>query len=248
MAAGTRPGLLGAIRIDLLLLHETWMEFLFPRQRDARDTVLGKWTPETPPQQVAYYLWGLVGLFAVTVTYPLLLAGYFIRYQTRKVGAAGLRLGFLGVILLFALVWGGLTGLVAVQSASFQEGAVVALALASAVAVVSAALSYLCWRVDGRPVTVLLAYPFAVTAIFLPPVVAALFWERLDGLIVFSDNVASWVTDQGDGPFGVVDWLESEFDRQDEDHVIIWFVASFPVGWVLGLLVTLADIVRPRSE
>lgn len=247
MAAGTRPGLLGAIRIDLLLLHETWMGVLFPRQRNTRDTVLGRWTPETPLQQVAYYLWALVGLLAVTGAYPLLLVGYFIRYQTRRVGAAAIQLGILGVVVLFALVWGGLTGVVAVQSASFQEDAVVALALASGVAVVSAALSYLCWQIDGRPVTILLAYLFAVTAIFLPPVVAALFWAQLEGLIQFSESIASWVTDQGDGPFGVVGWLESEFDRQDEDHVIIWFVASFPVGWVLGLLVTLADIVRPRS-
>jgi drug/metabolite transporter (DMT)-like permease len=248
MAAGTQPGLLGAIRIDLRLLHETWMAFLFPRQRNARDTVLGRWQPDTLGQQVPYYLWAVVGILVVAVVYPLLLAGYFVRYQTRTVGAAGVRLGLVGVVVLVALVWGGLTALVAVQSGSFQEGAVTALALASGVAVVSAALSYLAWRVDGRPTTILLAYPFAVTAIFLPPVVAALFWERLDGLIQFSDDIAYWVTNEGPDPLGIVTWLEENFERQDEDHVLIWFAASFPVGWTLGLLVTLADLIRPRSE
>jgi hypothetical protein len=248
MAAETQPGLLGAIRIDLQVLHETWMEFLFPRQRNAQHTVLGKWQPETTGQQVRYYLWALVGVPLVAAIYPLLLAGYFVRFQTGKIGAAGLRLGFVGVVVLVALVWGGLTALVAVQSAAFQEGAVLALALASGVAVVSAALSVLCWRVDGRATTILLAYPFAVTAIFLPPVVAALFWEPLDGVIQFSDDIAYWVTNEGPDPFGVVDYLERNFERQEEDHIIIWFVASFPVGWVLGLLVTLADLVRPRSE
>lgn len=247
MATGTRPGLLGALRIDLQVLHETWMESVFPRQRDARQTALGKWRPETSTQQVVYYLWALAGLPVVVAVYPLLLAGYFLRYQTRKLGAAALRLGLLGVVVLLALVWGGLTVLVTLQPDAFQEGATVALALASGVAVVSAALSYLCWRVDGRPTTILLAYPFAVTAIFLPPVVAALFWEQLDGLIQFSDDIAYWVTNKGPDPLGVIDWLEQNFQRQDEDHLIIWFVASFPVGWVLGLLVTLADIVRPRS-
>jgi hypothetical protein len=148
MAAGTQPGLLGAIGIDLRVLHETWMELLFPRQRDVSDTAFEKWRPETPGQTVAYYLWALAGLFAVTVGYPLLLAGYFVRYQTRKVGAAGARLGFLGIVVLFALVWGGLTATVAVRSSAFQEGAVVALAAASGVSVVSAALSFLCWRVQ----------------------------------------------------------------------------------------------------
>jgi len=248
MAAGTQPGLLGAIRIDLRILHETWMEFFFPRQRNARDTVLGKWKPETAGQRVAYYLWALAGIVVVAVGYPLLLAGYFVRYQTRQVSGAAVRLGLLGVVVLFTLVWGALTALVAVQSGAFDEGAVTALALASGVAVVSAALSYLCWQVDGRPTTVLLAYPFAVTAIFLPPVVAALFWPPLSGLIAWSDGIASWVTNEGPDPFGVVTWLEENFERQDEDHVIIWFVASFPVGWALGLLVTLADLVRPRSD
>jgi hypothetical protein len=247
MAVGTEPGLLGAVRIDLRVLHETWMESLFPRQREAQHTVLGKWHPETVAQQVTYYLWALAGVPVVAAVYPLLLAGYSVRYQTRKVGAAGRRLGLLGVVVLFGLLWGGLTAVVAVQSGAFQQGAVTALALASGVAVVSAALSYLAWRVDGRPTTILLAYPFAVTAIFLPPLVAALFWEPLDGLIQFSDDVAYWVTNEGPDPLGVVDYLERNFERQDEDHVVIWFAASFPVGWTLGLLVALADLIRPRS-
>ena len=247
MAHSARPGLLGAVAIDLRVLHETWMEVVFPRQRDTRGP-LGRWTPETPLQRVAYYLWALVGAPLVAAVYPLLLAGYAVRYQARRVGAAGLRLGLAGVVFLFALAWGGLTAVVVLQSGAFEEGAVTALALASGVAVVSAALSYLCWRVEGRTTTVLLAYPFAVTAIFLPPVVAALFWPPLEGLIEWSDDVAFWVTNEGPDPLGVVSWLEATFDRQDEDHVLIWFVASFPVGWALGLLVTLADLVRPRPE
>jgi len=56
MAAGTRPGLLGAIQIDLRVLHETWMGLLFPRQREAQPGVVGGWRPQTAAQWVAYRL------------------------------------------------------------------------------------------------------------------------------------------------------------------------------------------------
>lgn len=248
MAQRSSPGVLGAIRIDLRLLHATWMELLFPRQRGAGHSVLGKYRPESPPKLLAYYLWSFLGLIAVTVIYPFLLTGYFVRYQARTASDTAKRLGFVGVLVFFAVLWGGLTALVAIQSGAFEEGAVRALALASVVAVTSAALSFFFWKIDGRPTTILLAYPFAVTAVFLPPVVAALFWEPLSGLIEWSDDIAYWVTNEGPDPLGVVSWLEANFERQDEDHVIIWFAASFPVGWALGLLVTLADVVRPREE
>ena len=248
MSTGHNPGLLGAIAIDLRVLHETWMELVFPRQRESAHKVLGKWKPQTPGKLLAYYLWAGLGLVVVALLYPLLLTGYFVRFQTRTVSDTAKRAGFVAVILFFALLWGTLTAVVAVQSGAFEDGAVTALALASGVAVVSAALSFLFWKLDGRPVTVLLAYPFAVTAVFLPPVVAALFWEPLSGLIEWSDDIAYWVTNEGPDPLGVVSWLEENFDRQDEDHVIIWFVVSFPVGWALGILVTLADIVRPQRN
>lgn len=247
MATGQNPGLLGAIAIDLQVLHETWIGVAFPRRREEH-RVLGKWKPQTPGKLLAYYLWAALGVAVVILLYPLLLTGYFVRFQTRTASDTAKRVGFVGVVLFFALLWGALTAVVALQSGAFEDGAVTALALASGVAVVSAALSFLFWKLDGRPVTVLLAYPFAVTAVFLPPVVAALFWEPLSGLIQWSDDIAYWVTNEGPDPLGVVSWLEENFDRQDEDHVIIWFVASFPVGWVLGVLVTLADMVRPQRE
>ena len=37
--------IIGGVKIDLRRLHETWMELVYPRQRGAGDTVLGRWTP-----------------------------------------------------------------------------------------------------------------------------------------------------------------------------------------------------------
>lgn len=248
MAAGTEQGLTEALKYDLRIMHETWMEFIFPRQRGAENTVLGKWEPQETGEVIAYRLWWSIGVPVISIVYPLVLMGYFVRYQARKINVTAARLGFFGVILVFTLLWGGLTALVYYELQwAFEDGAVAALTAASAVAVVSSALSYTFWRLGGRFTTVFFAYPFAMTAIFLPPVVAALFWEPLaDVILEPSENMATWMFQTG--PDEITDPLGERFDRQAYHHVIIWFGISVPVGWVLGILVALADLVRPKSE
>jgi hypothetical protein len=248
MAAGTEQGLVEAVRFDLRRMHETWMEFVYPRQRGAEDTVLGKWRPDGGLSMVLYRLWSVLGTPVVAVVYPLVLFGYFVRFQTRRLNVTAARLGFLGVVLLFVLVWGGLAALVAFPLAdAVTSGGVVAVAAASGVAVLSAALAFGCWVLDGRPVTVLLAYPFAMTALFLPPVVAALYSEAVAEVVLTrSDSLASWSLDQM--PALVETYLVENFERDGFAHVIIWFGVSVPVGWVLGFVVTLADLVRPTAD
>ena len=249
MAAGNEQGLADAIRYDVRVMHETWMEFLFPRQRGATDTILGKWQPEETGEVISYRLWSALGVPVISIVYPLVLLGYFFRYQTRKINVTAVRLGFFGVVLMFTVLWGGLAALVYLQFGSaFDEGGTVAIAAASGVAVLSSALSYGFWHLDGRPLTVLLAYPFAITALFLPPVVAALFSTALADIIVASDSLASWFVNEGPSLWGAIDYLERNFERQSYHHVIIWFVVSFPVGWILGTIVSLADLVRPTGE
>src|SRR6056297_2241000 len=102
------PGLLGAVRIDMLRLHETWMEVVFPRQLNPGH-VLGKWKPETAPQKASYYLWAVIGMLPVLLGYPLLLVGFGTRYYAAKLDGAATRLGILGAILLSVVVWGGLS-------------------------------------------------------------------------------------------------------------------------------------------
>jgi hypothetical protein len=248
MAAGTDEGLADAVRFDLRRMHETWMEFVYPRQRDAADTVLGKWKPNGGIQLYLYRLWSALGTPVVAIAYPLVLFGYFVRFQTRRLGLTAVRLGFVGVVLLFVLVWGGLSVLVAFPLAdAVSSGGVVAIVAASSVAVVSAALAFGFWWLDGRPVTVLFAYPFAMTAVFLPPVVAALYSEAVAGVVLTrSDSLASWSLDRM--PALVETYLVENFERDELAHVIIWFGVSVPVGWVLGTVVALADLVRPTAD
>jgi hypothetical protein len=248
MAARNEQGLADAIKYDVRVLHETWMEMLFPRQRNAENTVLGKWKPEETSAVISYKLWYGFGIPIISILYPLVLFGYFFRYQVRKLNVTAARLGFFGVVIVFALLWGGLTALVYFElQSALDEGAVVGIGAASAVAIVSSALSFGFSRLGGRGTTVFLAYPFAMTALFLPPVVAALFWDPLGSVIIEEgDDFFSWAFDTG--PEALTEPLGERFDRQAYHHAIIWFIVSFPVGWVLGFLVTLADLIRPKGE
>ena len=246
----TQEGLVGAIKIDLVRLHETWMEFIYPRQRGAENTVLGKWTPDGGAEAFFYRLWSAVGVPVVGLVYPLVLVGYFIRFKSRRVNVTAERLGLVGVLLLFVLLWGALSTLVRfVAPGSFVSGGVVAVLAASAVAVVAAGLSYGFWRLGGRVTTVLLAYPFAMTAIFLPPVVAALYSTALaDVVLSGTDSLAVWFVQEGPDLFGLTDYLVAKFDLEGVAYVLLWFAIAVPLGWLLGGVVTLADLVRPTPE
>jgi drug/metabolite transporter (DMT)-like permease len=157
--------------------------------------------------------------------------------------------GLLGVIALFVLVWGVLSAGAAFRfSASFTSGGVTAVVAASGVAVLAAALSYGCWVGGGRLVTVLLAYPFAMTAIFLPPVVAGLYATAIADVVYSnSDSVARWLLDSGPSLFGLKEYLVAEFERDGFAYVLMWFGIAVPLGWLLGSVVALADLVRPTS-
>jgi hypothetical protein len=250
MAAGTEQGVVDGIKIDLQRMHETWMEFVFPRQREADGTVLGKWKPQGGAEAYAYRLWSVLGVPVVALLYPLVLLGYFVRFQTRRLNVTAVRLGFVGVVGLFVVLWGALSLLAKFQfSGTLSAGGVTAIAAASGVAILSAALAYGTWSVGGRVTTVLLAYPFAMTAIFLPPVVAALFSNAVaDVVLTRSDSIARWFLFDAPSLFGVQEFLVENFEREGFAYVLMWFGVSVPVGWLLGLIVTLADLVRPTAE
>jgi hypothetical protein len=247
MAAGSRRSIVDEIKYDVRRMHETWMELVYPRQRGASDTVLGKWEPNTQLGMSLYRAWAALGAPIVALLYPFVLLGAFIRFQTRRIDTAAERMGLIGVLVLTAIVWGGLAASVRF-GLDLNEGAFVAVAAAAVVATASAGLALVFKRVGGRATTVLLAYPFAVTAIFLPPVVAALYSPTIaEYVIPGSDNLARWLLDNVLAIAGIDRWLIGNFDRQGWAYAIMWFCIAVPVGWILGGLVTLADLVRPAE-
>ncbi|MFC7098098.1 hypothetical protein [Halobaculum marinum] len=239
-------GFVGAVRIDVARLHATWMELAFPRQLDP-GRVVGKWYPETLPQKFTYYLWAIFGLPLVAIGYPLLLCGFAARFYATRVDSAATRLGVVGVVLLSVVAWGLLT--VAAWVRQFSTGGLIAVGAAGAVATVAAATAVGASRVGGRGTSVLIAYPAAVTAFLLPPVVAALYSPALaDVVFPNTTSLAVWILD---GPLaigGLNDLIRARFDLRGTAYVLMWVGISVPLGWLFGVLVALADVVRPKRE
>lgn len=242
-----RSGLLRAIAIDLRRLHHRWMALGFPEHRQETHPVLGDWYPSSPLRRIVYRLWTVPGWGIVILLYPFLLAGFITRFYVRRMDRFARRVGLLGLVVTSVLLWSALT--TAAYLRDFPVNGLLALLAAGGVATVSGVLSRLCTAWDGRPVSVLLAYPFGVTAVFLPPVVAALYSEALAAVVFArSDVLAIWLLDAVLATVGLDVVLRSTFDLVGIAYVGMWFGIAVPVGWVLGLTVTLAEVVRPTSS
>ncbi|QPV62333.1 hypothetical protein I7X12_16560 [Halosimplex litoreum] len=248
MSVGNRQGVVEAIRFDLNKFHETWMGLLYPRQRGAGDTVLGKWQPQTTRERVTYTAWAALGALVVAVLYPLALFGVVVRFHARKIDVSVEKLGAVGVLLLAVLVWGGLAALVEfrLDYSSQEANAIIA---ASVVAIVSAGLAVAFRAIGGRITTIVFAYPFGMTAIFLPPVVAALVSDDVAQFsIAYADQIAELVRQEVLGPVGLRSYVVEKFDMTEFAYVLIWIGISVPLGWLLGTTVALADFIRPKGE
>ncbi|MDZ7746144.1 MAG: hypothetical protein U5K28_06400 [Halobacteriales archaeon] len=250
MAAGKsreRDGILHGLKVDIVALHESWMQLVFPRQRGREHSVLGKWEPTTTGDKLKYQLWSLLGIPLVAVIYPFVLAGLAVRFHASRLDNSIARAGGAGILLLAILLWGGLTVAARYRFGATAEG-FYAVAAASVTAVVATLLALGFRRLDGRVVTVLFGYPFATTALFLPPVVAALysptiadavFPRSFDLAVYFLDNVA---------PPALAETLRASYDLEGVAYVIMWFGIAIPLGWLLGVVVTLANVVRPTES
>jgi MFS family permease len=248
MSTEQRDGIIDGIRLDVRRLHETWMELLFPRQRGAQHSVLGKWKPSTTGDTIKYRVWSAIGVPLVALLYPLMLFGVVVRFYSRRFDSLATRIGLGGTVLLMTVVWGALTAIVRFYGGFGQVG-FVAVLVASVTAVVSSALAFVFWAKGGRATTVLLAYPFGVTAILLPPVVAA-FYSDAVGAIVFSRSrqINIYLLNNLFEPLGLKQLLTDTFELQGLAFAAMWFAIAVPVGWLLGLLVTLANLTRPRED
>lgn len=234
------------VRVDLRYLHDAWMGSVFPRQRTGAHNVLGRWRPQTTFGKVRYWAWFVLGAPLVLLLYPFVLAGFAIRFYARGLGGTARRLGLIGVLATVAIAWGVLTTVAFLQ---LPTGGFLAVAAAAVVATVSAGLAFGFGRVGGRGTTVFLAYPFAMTALFLPPVVAALVTPSLEPYVLDpSYDFAVWLLQNPLAIGGVNEFLWANFELEGVAYAGMWLGIAFPVGWVLGMLVTLADLVRPKRR
>ncbi len=240
----SHAGIVDGIKVDVVRLHETWMELVFPRQRTAVHQVLGKWEPRTRGDQIKYRTWAALGIPIVAILYPLLLLGFATRFNARRFDSATTRLGIIGVVILTAILWGALTAIARIR---FNPDGFIAVGAASIVAVISAGLAVMFTRVGGRGTTVVFAYPFAMNAIFLPPVVATIYEPSLTNLLEQSEAIAIFLLDTIFDVYGLNDYFRDNYSLEGIGVILMWVGIATPFGWLLGLLVTLADVVRPRA-
>jgi len=241
---GTVLSLVADVQYDLRRLHGLWMALAFPQLRDSHP-VVSRWAPETTRERMTYRAWAVLGALGLFVGYPLAVFGLLIRFHVRRFDRTATRLGTVGTVLLATLVWGALTALARLR---FSTEGFLAVAAAGTVAVVSTVLALVFRRVGGRVTTVFVAYPFAVVAVFLPPVVAALYSPTLAG-VVFprSETLAIWLLDGILTYRGLNTLLRQRFELVGFAYVAMWGGLAVPTGWALGLLVTLANLVRPTT-
>lgn len=239
-------GIVGAVKVDVQRLYGAWMEIPFPRQRGRGHSVMGKWRPQTLPQKVGYRTWSLFGLLGLLLVYPLTVLGLATRFYASKLDSTATRFGIVGVTGVALLVWGALTALARVQ---LPYDAFLAVAAASVAAVVSTALAAGFSKVGGRISTVVLAYPFAMTALFLPPVVAALATPSLEPHVLEpSYDLAAWLLDNVLFVGGLNEFLRANYDLEGTAYALMWLGFSFPLGWFFGVSVGLANLVRPSRN
>ncbi|TYL38802.1 hypothetical protein CV102_09835 [Natronococcus pandeyae] len=238
-------GVVGAVRTDVQRLHGAWMELVFPRQRGRGHSVMGKWKPETLVQKIGYYCWSTLGALGLVLLYPLTVIGLATRYYASKLDSTRTRLGVAGVTAIALLGWGTLTVIAHIQ---LEFGPFLAIAAASGVATVSTTLAAVFSKVGGRAVSVVLAYPFAMTALFLPPVVAALVTPSLEGVVLEpSYEFAVWALDNVLVVGGLNEFLRANYELEGAAYAAMWVGISFPLGWFFGLVVALANLVRPSG-
>jgi hypothetical protein len=78
--------------------------------------------------------------------------------------------------------------------------------------------------------------------------VAALFSKTLAAVVLpNSTALARWLLANALAPLGVATLFSETFELEGLGYVVMWLAISFPIGWVLGSLVTLADLVRPTE-
>jgi len=223
------------------------MGLLFPQQDVSGGLGIKRWVPTSTAGWVKYYVWSVLGTATLLVAYPLALLGLIVRFYAWRIGRVAFDLGVIGAALVSAVGWGILLAVAYLYGISLEG--IISIAIASLVAISSAVLAMGFARVDGRWTTVLFAYPFAVTGLFLPPVVTALYSPTIaEWVFPASNRLAIWILDTILTVGGINDILREQFALVGVAYVVMWFALAVPIGWLLGLLVTLADLTRPRTE
>ena len=243
---GTGGDVVTAIKADLTRLLSGWRGLIFAQQATAYAAGTDQWRLDTSWKRAGFGVWSLLGVVLLPMFYPFVAFGFWVSYVTRQIDRTVASRGILAIIGSVALVW---TGLTVIAWARFQTAGFQAVLAASVVATASVGLSWAFTRTQSRILTLLVAYPFAVSAVFLPPVTAALYSPTLGSVVLpGSVSLAVWLLDNPLRVLGVSAFLREQFKLTGLAFLWMWFAFAVPSGWVLGALVTVANAVRPGDR
>lgn len=230
------------ILTDIKKLHGVWMGILFSKYNDPHP-VIGKYQPEGTIKKILYWFWAIIGIITTVVSYPIVLVGLVLRIFTTFIGAIGTKLGITKSVFIMAIAWASM-----IAGITYQYGFnnTLVLSIAASIALVSLLISFYARRTGGRKTTFLVAYPAAYTAIFLPPVAAAILAPFGDPIINQSIRVAEYFLINWASVIGMEEWIRSNFELTGIYHAVMWFIISTLIGWLTGVFVVISEQIRPR--
>lgn len=227
---------------DARILHNYWMDMLYKRHTDPHP-VVGKYRPEEKIELAVYHIWSVIGIGFVMLAYPISYVGILTKiYCVDKVTGFVESHGIVKSLILLGVLWTTLSGLSYLFQPTETTYAVVA---SSVVAMVSAIVSYLCYVTGDNRIKVALGYPAAYTAILLPPVVFSVLSPIFgESILELTTDIAVYLQNTVAKPIGLRQFFSDNFDLVGISYVILWLNFSFVLGWITGIPVQLAKIIR----
>lgn len=228
---------------DIKKLHGVWMGILFSKYNDPHP-VIGKYQPEGTIKKILYWFWAIIGIVTTVLSYPIVLVGLVLRIFTTSIAKVGTKLGITKTISMMAIVWASM-----IAGITYQYGFdnTLVLSISASIALVSLLISFYSYRNGGRKTTIIISYPAAYTAIFLPPVTAAILAPFGDPIINQSIRVAEYMLINWASTIGMEEWIRTNFELTGIYHAVMWFVISTIVGWITGLFIVISELIRPRN-
>lgn len=225
---------------DVTTLHRFWMSILYKRQSNPHP-VAGQFQPSGKGQKIVYFLWYSIGIPVSVAGYLLALLGQILKILVDRIAEKGENLGLDAALLVSAVAWTAV-GLV-IYFIYGQEDAV-AFGISSTIAILSMIIAFVSRWYGTTKHTILISYPATYTAIFLPPISAALIVPEIaDVVLPFSVDVTNAILNTPIFFEPLESILRTTFELQGISHLILWFSISTVLGWFTGVCVKLAELV-----
>lgn len=233
-----------SIRRDINTVHSYWMSTMFDDQKQPHP-VAGKKIPTGKVQTSIYLIWSILGYPVSAIGYLLAVVGNILKIFVDRIVSKADDWGISSVFLLALLMW--LSVGIAVFYFYQQEDAI-AFAISSTVGLLSLVISFVAREIGSAKTTVMVAYPTAYTAVFLPPVSAALIVPEIASTVFpLSTDVANYILNSVIVFDSIEDSLRSTFNLIGFSHLILWTAISITLGWSTGICVKSAELVYSDS-